>query len=323
MKVFVFEHLCSGCAADDDLSPQLTPMGSAMLSAVVADFQALGAQVSTVLDHRINLSLDGVQVIRAASASQGRMMFETLAGQADTTLVIAPESDGLLAYWIELLESQGRPHCNSSLEATRNSSDKLALYAHLEHAGVPTPVTQVYSNQVMPAFPAIVKPRRGAGSEWTFLCQNANDLQAIPSWEDWIVQPYVKGLPASCSLIVREGVATPLRMGLQVIEGSKRLHYGGGSMSGDYADRCELARQAALAIPGLSGFVGVDMILGEDPTGQDDVVIEINPRVTMSYLGLRMLCEDNLLEAVLGLRDPATLSWKSGAIQFNARGELI
>lgn len=60
-----------------------------------------------------------------------------------------------------------------------------------------------------------------------------------------------------------------------------------------------LARRALAALPPARGFVGVDLVLGSDANGDDDVVIEVNPRVTTSYVGLRQAIDQNLAEALL------------------------
>lgn len=327
MKVFVFEHLCSGCASGDDFSPQLVPMGSAMLTAVIADFQAMGASVSTMLDHRIQLPIKDTELLvtRVSSTSQCTATFERLCAEADLSLVIAPESDGLLEGWIAMLQARGCATLNSDLESTRLCSDKLALASALEAAGIKTPVTRILrgsSISQMTRFPVVIKPRRGAGSEWTFVCHDLSDVDAIPQWEDWIVQPRVQGVAASCAVIVHQGKATPLMAGMQIVQGDKRLHYRGGRLPLDSPAARELAARAVRAIPGLNGYVGVDMVLGDDPAGSDDVVIEINPRISMSYLGLRELCEQNLAMAMCGRTDPAKLTWRSGALRFNNQGKI-
>ena len=51
-------------------------------------------------------------------------------------------------------------------------------------------------------------------------------------------------------------------------------------------------------MPGLSGYVGVDVVLGNDGR---DWAIEINPRLTTSYVGLRALAGFNLAEAMLAV----------------------
>jgi len=54
-----------------------------------------------------------------------------------------------------------------------------------------------------------------------------------------------------------------------------------------WREELERAIDAALrtcnALPGLRGYIGVDLVLTES----DAVVIEVNPRLTTSYLGLR------------------------------------
>jgi predicted ATP-grasp superfamily ATP-dependent carboligase len=52
-------------------------------------------------------------------------------------------------------------------------------------------------------------------------------------------------------------------------------------------------------LPTPLGYLGVDLVLGDDPSGADDRVIEINPRLTTSYVGLRAAALCNLAEAML------------------------
>jgi predicted ATP-grasp superfamily ATP-dependent carboligase len=59
----------------------------------------------------------------------------------------------------------------------------------------------------------------------------------------------------------------------------------------------ELADDVAKAIPGLWGYVGIDLIL----TSSGPVVLEVNPRLTTSYIGLRKSIGRNPAELVLSL----------------------
>ncbi len=56
----------------------------------------------------------------------------------------------------------------------------------------------------------------------------------------------------------------------------------------------ELACSAVNLIPGLGGYVGVDLVLGEDLVQ----LIEINPRLTTSYIGLRQVAQLNLAQVI-------------------------
>ena len=64
------------------------------------------------------------------------------------------------------------------------------------------------------------------------------------------------------------------------------------------------------------------MVLGNETTGADDVVIEINPRITTSYVGLRALSRVNLAEAMLAIAEGRELElcWGPGPIQFDSSG---
>jgi predicted ATP-grasp superfamily ATP-dependent carboligase len=82
---------------------------------------------------------------------------------------------------------------------------------------------------------------------------------------------------------------------------------------------------AVRAVPGLLGYVGVDVVLGEAADGGGDAVIEINPRLTTSYVGLRRLARFNLAEAVLAVvagKALPGLDWRKGPIRFLADGTL-
>ena len=75
-------------------------------------------------------------------------------------------------------------------------------------------------------------------------------------------------------------------------------------LSQPWRNRAErLAQKAIRALPGAWGFVGVDLILGNAEDGSRDVVLEVNPRLTTSYVGLRQLLDQNLAEIMLCLAE--------------------
>jgi predicted ATP-grasp superfamily ATP-dependent carboligase len=85
-----------------------------------------------------------------------------------------------------------------------------------------------------------------------------------------------------------------------------------------------LARRATDSLPETLGYIGVDLMLGEDAGSADDRIIEINPRLTTSYIGLRAAARTNLAMAILDVaegRDP-DLSFKSDVIEFDADGTV-
>jgi len=59
-----------------------------------------------------------------------------------------------------------------------------------------------------------------------------------------------------------------------------------------------LARQVAAAIPGLRGYVGIDVVWNER---RGPVAIEVNPRVTCAYVGLSAALHRNLAADILAV----------------------
>ena len=70
----------------------------------------------------------------------------------------------------------------------------------------------------------------------------------------------------------------------------------------------------------------MDLIVGDAPDGSGDVAIEINPRLTTSYVGLRALAESNLAAAILAAARGEPIPpprWRPGRIRFTASGAVF
>ncbi len=135
----------------------------------------------------------------------------------------------------------------------------------------------------------VIKPVDGAGAVATFvLGADRPSLPRAGRRSPALIQPYRPGPALSASFLVgRDGRAHLIAVGRQeiAIEAGGRVTYAGGELPVPTAE-VDLApvRRAVESVPGLRGFVGVDFIAVE-PTGLVEV-IEINPRVTTSIVGL-------------------------------------
>jgi predicted ATP-grasp superfamily ATP-dependent carboligase len=308
MRVFVYEYTCA--TADASLGASLHSEGRAMLSAVVDDFRRI----------------PGVEAV-TLPAGEDRDTVCDLARSADWTLLIAPEFDGLLAERCRWVEEAGGRLLGPSSAAVRLTADKLLLSRHLRAAGVPTPACIPGGGPV--PLPAVLKPRDGAGSQATFLVHGEEELErrgAQARAEGWrgelVLQPFVPGAPASVAFLRGPGRCVPLLPAAQHLSGDGRFRYLGGRvpLPVELSERAvRLAGRAVEAVPGLRGYVGVDVVLGDE-----DAVIEINPRLTTSYVGLRALAETNLAEAMLRVAagEDVTLRWRAGEVGFGADGTV-
>jgi predicted ATP-grasp superfamily ATP-dependent carboligase len=119
----------------------------------------------------------------------------------------------------------------------------------------------------------------------------------------------------------------PLPPCWQLLSSDGRFSYRGGSviLEPPLARRAaSLALQALAAMPPAHGYVGVDLVLGEAADGKDDVVIEINPRLTTSYVGLRRAVHENLAQAILEVAQGGAveLTPRETRVEFSADGSV-
>jgi hypothetical protein len=324
MKVFVFEHLAGGIHAHDAamLEPALLRQGGAMLQSAAQDFREIGAEVVTMMHGRAVCDMAGVQVHPVDEGSDIDVMFDELAAAADSVLVIAPESEGILEGWLKRVDGAGGISLGSSSDAAALCGDKLKFAHHLNVVNILTPPTMLLTDSTDELeYPIVVKPRDGAGCEDTFLMRGPEDLDRLPPGENWIVQPFVNGIDVSCSLMVHGMDVKAMPPGRQYIQGDSLMRYCGGSvgLEDELATRAmELAINAVSWVPGLHGYIGVDIVLGS--SAATDRVIEINPRLTLSYIALKELCQTSMAAAML---DPdAPLNWRDDTIRFDAGGNI-
>jgi len=330
MRILITEHFCSGGLAAHPLDSGLLTEGAAMLRAIAEDVHAAGEDGIVMLDERVPIELPGrVVQISATSQESVRDAFDRVIADVDAALVIAPEYDGLLPAAIERIEQASVLNLGTSSDAVRAWSDKHALARRLSTGGLPVPcgVLGLHETPDMLARfgEVVIKPNRGAGCVDTFVCRSVEDVALLPHRTDWLIQQRVAGLAASVAFIIsRQGEPIPLRAGIQAVgfpghAHAGRLAYSGGHLplAPDLEQRAIRLGLAALPhLPGLHGFVGVDLLLGEN--AGDDTLIEVNPRPTVAYAGLRRLAAFNLVDCILG--KPVRIAWHGGAVRYEADG---
>lgn len=329
MNFLVYEHVSGGGLADQQIQLDVLSEGYGMLRALTSDLRAAGHKVTCLLDSRIcalNPPIQADRVISVRSSQESEKALERLSRVFDAVYVIAPEQGQTLQRLVELVEESGGTSLNCHVDGLGRASNKAEACEVLKKHGLPVPRTYVFRVQEGAEhvrrmvsrleFPLVLKPANGVGccglsvvQDESQICQ-AFDKAKEASAEIVVVQRMVEGVAASVSLISTDREALPITLNEQMIAlapPESESAYMGGIVPLRHRwekEAMEMARRTVESLTGLRGYVGVDMVL----TDNGPVVMEINPRLTTSYLGLRRVIKFNLaqaiVEAVLGQRLP-------------------
>jgi predicted ATP-grasp superfamily ATP-dependent carboligase len=254
-------------------------------------------------------------------------MLSLLAAQSDWTLLIAPETAGVLAQRAGLVELVGGRLLSPGTASITLAANKQATMDHLGRRQYPVPRGGLLSAaagalEKVP-FPAVLKPIDGCGSQDVRLLASAEEITPNLELDRWRLEEFVPGLAVSVAMLCGPAERYALPACEQRLSSDGRFTYLGGRLRlpAKLDGRARnLALAAMMAMPPTTGYVGIDLVLGDEADGSGDRIIEINPRLTTSYIGLRELAESNLAAAMLAVAEgrPADLRFSNKEIEFSA-----
>jgi predicted ATP-grasp superfamily ATP-dependent carboligase len=322
VKLLVYEHVSGGGFAGEAIPPSVLCEGFGMLRTLIEDFQAAGHAVTTMLDSRIaklNPPVDADCVVPVFSSQEVLANLKKMAEHADAAYVIAPETDGTLRSLVEIVEQTGTASLNCSARSIEKVSDKAAFYACLRKLGLLLPKTLMFSvtddlNKIKSSlrgsldFPLIFKPSNGVSCGGLSVARNENQVTTAvgkikreTASKRFLVQELINGTAASVSLLSTGNNVAPVSLNQQelTLKTPEALSmYSGGAVPFEHPLRAEafaLAEKIAKSFPSLRGYIGMDFVLTES----EAVPIEVNPRLTTSYVGLRRTVSFNPAQAIL------------------------
>lgn len=303
-----------------------------MLHALATDLAVLAdIEVVTQVDCRLqDAEIPVCDICYVSNASEEIETFCALATNADWTIVIAPEFDNLLYRRCRIVEDIGGRLLGPSSETVALLADKLVTATRLREGGVPTletrPLNDALASRGNSPVPVVVKPRFGAGSQDVQHVENLSEF-VDQGRKDWLVQEYHHGQAVSVA-----GLFGPRQIALmpavaQRISDDGFFRYLGGWLPVTEVHESRAHRIVCDTIeilPELCGFVGFDLLLSDDEIENRDVVIEINPRLTTSYVGLREVSQRNLAATMIEVAsgNPVELSFSREPIEFFPDGSV-
>ena len=152
----------------------------------------------------------------------------------------------------------------------------------------------------MPSGPWVLKLRDGVGCEGVCKINLKADFKFLKNAEKFIIQPFERGKLLSLSCLFMDGQGVLLCINEQWIKQVKaafsleRITVNVGQGDPDFP---RLVAQLAKVVPGLWGYVGIDLIVAEEGFK----VLEVNPRLTTSYAGIRAALGGNLGASIVAM----------------------
>jgi tyramine---L-glutamate ligase len=310
MRVFVYEHLSAGSDAG---SCELLAAGRAMRDAVALDLLRVpDCAVSVAAGAQAPDLPSPARVLRPPPGVSAHDFVAQQARLHERVWVIAPETGGVLARLQRAVASERWLGCDAASIAL--ASSKRATLARAAEHGLATPLAFADS----PATRRwVVKPDDGAGAMATRMHNThaaaRDDVSSrLQRGEAATLEAWVAGDPLSLSLLCRRERVELLSVNRQqlAIDAVGVLSFVGVQLDvlahTDERFRALQSWAAALVrtVPGLHGYVGVDLVWH---ARRGPVLIEINPRVTMAYVGLSQALGRNLAAAVLAAHHSESL----------------
>jgi predicted ATP-grasp superfamily ATP-dependent carboligase len=322
MQVLVFEWLTGGGRWVESVEPRsddpLQQQGLQMLEAIVGDFISGGVSVVVPLDTRLTASFKDFNQMGAAgenlldcsvikSADQLRNWLGSTATQVDYVLMIAPETEGCLLKSLAWIGDACSKLISPGVEIVELCSYKQATFDHLQAAGfssfppgaiLANPLQEYPKQSTSSAQAWVLKPNDGAGSEHVQLIE---DLAALGPkdrlrFAGYRIEEFIPGTPVSVSVICHGEQFQFLEPTQQLFAHQPFGEYVGARLPIDprISERAKrLAERVMRAMPTTQGYLGLDLIIS-DESEVHDCLIEINPRLTMSYLKLREIYSENI-----------------------------
>jgi len=329
-KIFIFEFVSGGGYNQVDFPLSLFCEGYAMLRTTIEDFKKLGFQIITLLDKRIShlaryLKTDMVKFVKPED--DYLKIYTKCVKKSTFCFIIAPEFSKHLYNLTKIVKNLNKKILSIDLSGVWLGTSKLETYKYFIANKVNTPKSykiplkggKMDVDFILQKFEQfdcslIMKPEDGAGSELIYHFTTKDQIlqlfeRAKANFDiarSYIVQEFIDGDDLSISIINRttsEKINTMDQIILSInaqnvqnIDSNKdSLYLGGFTPVENYKVLKKKFEKIlkSMDLTSFQGYFGIDFIKKADNSIH---FIEINPRLTTSYIGIRNILDFNPLE---------------------------
>ncbi len=333
-SLFVFEFISGGGLNKSSIPSSLFCEGFGMMRAIINDFKKLGFKISTLLDNRIrhfqNL-LDVDLIFYIDSKINYISIFKNIVKKNEFCFIIAPESSEILKNLTEIVKINNKKLLSIDTKGIEIGTYKYRTYKFFRKNKLETPKTfKIPMEHKIPnkefiiskfnifQSPIIIKPDDGVGAESIIYLSKEDQiknilterLKTLDNERNFLLQEYVDGQSLSLSLMNYYSPETTeyrtkilsintQKIALSTINNS--VNYLGGYTP--YSNYKKLYKKISeifdhINLCEFNGLFGIDFVQNKHKIS----FIEINPRITTSYLGLRNVLNKNPADLIVRSR---------------------
>jgi predicted ATP-grasp superfamily ATP-dependent carboligase len=332
-RIFIFEFVSGGGFNKVKIPISLFCEGYGMLRSIIMDFKILDFEIKTMLDYRIFhlaqfLPVDDISITRKKDNFLKK--FKTFVKECKYIFIIAPESSNILYNLTEIVKKTNKTLLSTNLKGIRLGMSKMNTYYFFKENKVLTPKTYMIPKRkkqldnvfIFQKFnilnrPVVIKPEDGVGAESIYYFESQSQLKhfilnfrhKVEVGRKYLIQEFIEGKDLSTSLIgVPHTKDSPIIDPLILSINSQNIdikntnyesgYYGGATPIENYEEVKNNLKVILEKInfSDISGYFGVDFISSTDAKLY---FIEINPRLTTSYIGLRNVINHNPAKLIL------------------------
>lgn len=295
MRILVTEYFLSTFEKSEDLNFLIE--GYAMTRTIIESLSSNAHLIMTILSEKLRdyVELPKVEIIEVKKENYYNTI-EKLSKMCDLIIAIAPPNE-----LIKLIDIAECEYVGPSRDLVKLFSDKYSCITKLQELGFKVPKTMKlrriedikrFNNKTH-----IIKPVDSAGCCGQVVIKSIWEVEKALNYalryssRDYVIlQEYIEGIPSSISVISNGSDVLLMSLNLQLIHLNNNLEYFGGILPiRKYVDIAfNLVIDLIRKFRGLKGYFGIDVVLRND----DIYIIEINPRLTTSIVGLYRLVND-------------------------------
>jgi predicted ATP-grasp superfamily ATP-dependent carboligase len=324
--LFIFEFVSGGGFNEMDIPSSLFCEGFAMLRSIIEDFKELHFNITILLDKRIQLlsyllKADRINIVSESTSYLKE--FTNAVKKNEYCYIIAPEFSETLYNLTKIVKDNNKIILSVNLSGIKLAANKFKTFEFLKKNGINTPKTYLIphnkdyfdKNYAIEKFrqlncPIVIKQEDGVGADAIFYFKREEQIhkffddqdKKLERDKDYIIQEYIEGEDLSVLLLGTFDIPLILSINAQNVDitthNKNSEYFGGYTPVENFKEiKKELLKIFnKLNLSAFSSCYGIDFMRKKDGK---IYLIEINPRLTTSYIGIRNIIDVNLAQLII------------------------